>query len=223
MRTFFTAPVVTPPSVQDDDRVGWDGAITPDQPVVQPKPFKIALTLEGGYGLPTGQWYDGLDPSWSAGTRLRVGTANRSYLGFGFRYQDYEIDLPQGASDEFSVAAHALIYDLTFGWMSPAAANGTMTYFELGAALLRNETSVVYEDQEYRYTDSHGAFLVRGGLLLPMSRASSLDLGFSSMLAGDYMWRDWNAYTGDLYEAEGVGGVAGLTPTQKPCSNLLLP
>ena len=188
------APVVTPPPVQDDDRVGWDGAVISDQPVVQLKPFKIALTLEGGYGLPTGQWYDGLDPSWSAGTRLRIGTVNRSYLGFGFRYQDYGIDLPQGAGDEFSVEAHTLIYDLTFGWMSPAASNGTMTYFELGAALLRNETNVVYGDENYRYTDGHGAFLVRGGLMLPVSRASSLDLGFS-----------W-AYKGQIFNDGGEPG-----------------
>ncbi len=31
---------------------------------------------------------------------------------------------------------------------------------------------------------------------------AALDLGFSWMVTGDYMWRQWTAYTGDLYEVE---------------------
>lgn len=34
---------------------------------------------------------------------------------------------------------------------------------------------------------------------------ATLDLGYAWTIAGDYMWRDWNAYTGDLYEAEDIG------------------
>lgn len=33
----------------------------------------------------------------------------------------------------------------------------------------------------------------------------ALDLGFAWTVSGDYLWREWESYTGDLYEAAAVG------------------
>ncbi len=159
---------------------GWDEAIVPaaqqaSDPELEIRPFKLAFTLEGGYGFPMSGRYEAYEPSWSAGARLRIGTSHRSYLGLGYRYQDL------GTRNRYANTydSNLDIYEGSFGWMNGAPGNRPRSYFELGAAFIQRKVSFTTDEDMYRYSQNEGAFLVRGGVLIPFGEGFGLDLGCS--------------------------------------------
>jgi hypothetical protein len=154
--------------------------------------------------LPAGAIYDMFEPSLSGGARLRIATAPQSYLGFGFRYQDYRLIDPIG---QF-MQGDALIYDATFGWMSASTPTTATTYFELGAAYIDETFTLDAGDDDhptYTYEDQGGAFVMRSGVMLPFSSGMALDLGLSWIYKG-LIFVDEGEPTGSL-----IGIHIGLT------------
>jgi len=161
-------PSATPTAAQDAD---------PD-----PRAFRVALGLEGGFGLMAGDWYNGLDARWGAGARLRVTTHERTYLGLGVRYHDLELDrswVPVGTDDGVELGSSLLIIEATMGWASLPTDNGSRAYFELGAALVEHTLTAEYEGMEASESQQNGAFVARAGVLVPLGGALHLDLNGS--------------------------------------------
>ena len=161
----------------------WDGSRQPEPPAdiaPPPIPFKLAFTVEGGYGWPVGDWFWDDEPSWSAGARLRIGTAKNSYLGFSGRHQEFATV----STFDVEFEHHARIYDVTFGYMSQPAANGTMGYLEMGVGLMQYRYGIPEDAGTTWRTESSGAFVMRGGVMLPLNQTVAFDLSASMALRG---------------------------------------
>jgi len=150
-------------------------------------PMLLAFTVESGWGMPDGDWFGGQTADWSAGARLRVGTVQSSYLALGARFQQF--GGPEGGATE--APEDAAVYEFTFGWLSSSAPTGARLYLELGVGLIQNR---YLRDEAggivVRRTDSSGAFVGRGGLMVPWFGAISLDLGASVAYRGLLFKRD---------------------------------
>jgi hypothetical protein len=182
-----TPPPLVQPYRQDPEptgQLGWDGTYEPTdrtwpEPPSKELPFKLGLGVEGGFAMPAGDWYSGVEGSWFVGGKLRTVVHERSYFSLGARYQDLGSAslYPDGYSD---FSAHILMLEATFGWMSPTSPRSrTLTYFELGVAMLQNEVQVSSGDDDYKASDSTGSFLLRTGVLMPLGQNTALDLGVS--------------------------------------------
>ena len=203
-----------PPRSQDPDETAWDGARPPAHPVAAAGtrrttqqgsllPFKVALSLEGGGGMPTGDWYESMTESYAVGARLRIATEGRSYIGIGVRYQDLGLDMPDYvlADDEVlevDLSAHVMMYEVTFGVLStPVRPGATFSYIELGAAYQTNVVEADAAGLNISVSEDSGAFLMRGGVLIPVGQAASLDIGASWAYKG-LIFSDTNEADGSL-------------------------
>jgi len=184
-------PIVTPPPIEKESAVDWDGAYTPT-PVVEEtetrptRPFRHAFGIEGGIGMPAGLWYEGLEKSWLAGARLRLGVHENSYIALGGRYQDLGLDrIYDHAFNSYKATTHLEIYDFCFGVTDEEAGrNQTTTYFEMGAALVHSEFKLEYQGNSEVHTKDYGSFVFRAGVLTPLSPSMGLDFGFTWLYKG---------------------------------------
>jgi hypothetical protein len=184
-----TAPVRQQPSPPDGAAaVGWDGARAPergrDPDAAWSHPdaalFKVAVGAEAGFAAAVGGWYEGFDPAWNFGARMRLTTHERTYLGLAVRHQD----LGTGADYGLDLDARLLVLEGTIGWMSRGRPGDARAYSELGAAFIESEVEIGMGDDYYADSRSDGSFVLRAGLLVPLGEGVALDLNGTWLYRG---------------------------------------
>jgi len=187
-----TSPPVTTPPPTEEPKVDWDGAYMPTPAIEEVeegpvRPFRHAFGLEGGLGMPAGQYYEGLDKSWLVGARLRIGIHENNYIVLGGRYQDLGLEMmdTSGYINNYEVSSHLEIYDFCFGVTNEEAGrNQTASYFEMGAALVHSEFEINWDGHSSTYSKDYGSFVFRAGMLTPLSPSMGLDFGFTWLYKG---------------------------------------
>ena len=169
---------------------GWDGALVArgagDARVGMPAAtgtdpgraplFAVALGAEAGFATGEGAWYEGFEPAWGVGGRLRLTTHERTYLGLGVRHQTLGVaDVLAGGGVD--VDTRLLVIEGTIGWISGGRPGASRAYLELGAAMIDHEITVAYEGAMASWDETAGAFVGRVGVLVPVGGNTAIDLG----------------------------------------------
>ncbi len=167
----FAAPADPPAATRPAVSGAGAGPGPGDSPL-----FSVALGAEAGFATGEGDWYEGFEPSWGVGGRLRLTTHERTYLGLGVRHQTLGVeDLISGG--DLDVDTRLLVIEGTVGWISRGEAGASRAYLELGAAMIDHEITVASGGLESTVDRTEGAFVGRVGVLVPVGETVAIDLG----------------------------------------------
>jgi len=190
------------------------GAAPPaEAPARRPQPWPFRFTLGGGlgYGVPSGEYFEGLDEGRSLHGDLRVAVGPRSYFKLCYRVQEVfegSIDLGDGGGGQDDLILRTDVevrqYLLSFGLLSGATEKNLLrAYAEFGLGLGDLVSSLTGGGLDRSHTDDLLLLTLQGGVLIPFgSSPVGLDLGLSATAK---VLGDDDAGTGLL-----VGGQAGL-------------
>ena len=167
------------------------------------KRFNVMLAGGAGYGIPLGEWFEGMTAGFGGGAALRLAVADNFYIGFSYKrqwlgieksyeilcfYDEYYIDY-QCIPVEWDI--HLDEFYLAFGWMSPVSSYRTpFAYAEVGMGFVKHaitlSASVEDETASSETDETKFGMLFDAGVIFPFSDRIGLNVEADMRLTGEF-------------------------------------